>query len=271
LAWLILVFYSKSQFRLKRKSSSRDASDSAVFFVRCLLSTFTIVTFPYCALSRLALSVHHSALLHSPFAFCDIARNTLPTLALSSLSAVSSHALTLGWNAHIENMFSIYSRLDLNQHRMLLSSDSDTNELSASLGTALSYMSSRILSSLCSSPPLSIDAISSALFGGPLQNRRNVLNSTCDHARQTSNFDVESSSSTIYADWKPARGSSVVISNSHHSGNNVLKIYFQNISGLRTKSQSVFMNTYLFIYLYSGFGTIANYHQPLILAIATGP
>jgi len=30
--------------------------------------------------------------------FRDIARRTLPTLALSSLSAVSSHAFTLGWN-----------------------------------------------------------------------------------------------------------------------------------------------------------------------------
>jgi len=39
----------------------------------------------------------------------------------------------------------------LNQHRILRTSDSDTNELSASLGIALSYMSSRIISSLCSS------------------------------------------------------------------------------------------------------------------------
>jgi len=30
------------------------------------------------------------------------------------------------------------------------------------------------------------------------------------------------------------------------------------------------INIFLFIYLYSGFGTIANCHQPLILAIATG-
>jgi len=49
---------------------------------------------------------------------------------------------------------------------------SDTNELSASLGIALSYMSRRIHSSLRSSPSLSIDAISSALFGWPSQNRQ---------------------------------------------------------------------------------------------------
>jgi len=36
---------------------------------------------------------------------------------------------------------------------------------------------------------------------------------------------------------------SAVNSNSHHSGNNGLKIYFQNIPGMRTKTQSVFMNT----------------------------
>jgi len=112
---------------------------------------------------------------------------------------------------------------------MLLSSNSDTNELSASFGLALSFMSSRIHSSLCSSSPLSIDAISSAFFGWPSQNRhesvrksftysqfgctiipwnddlklpikirtdtlRKVLNSTYDHARPTSNLDVENSS-----------------------------------------------------------------------------
>jgi len=72
----------------------------------------------------------------------------------------------------IENMFSTHSPLELNHHRILLSSDVDTNELIASLGIALPYMSSRIDSSLCSSPPLSIDAISSALFGWPSQNRK---------------------------------------------------------------------------------------------------
>jgi len=78
---------------------------------------------------------------------------------------------SLSWNPLIENMFSTYSPLELNQHRMLLSSDSDTNELSASFGIALSFMSSRIPSSLCSSSPLSVDAISSALFLWPSQNR----------------------------------------------------------------------------------------------------
>jgi len=72
---------------------------------------------------------------------------------------------SLAWSPIIENMFSTYSLLELNQHRMLLSSDSDTNELNASFGIALSFMSSRIHSSLCSSPPLSIDAISFTLFG----------------------------------------------------------------------------------------------------------
>jgi len=56
-------------------------------------------------------------------------------------------------------------------------------------------------------------------------------------------LDVENSSSTICAHWQPARGLSAVNSNSLHSGNNGLKIYFQNISGMRTKTQSVFMNT----------------------------
>jgi len=56
-------------------------------------------------------------------------------------------------------------------------------------------------------------------------------------------LDVENSSSTICADWQPGRGLPAVNSNSHHSGNNGLKIYFQNISGMRTKTQSVFMNT----------------------------
>jgi len=63
---------------------------------------------------------------------------------------------------------------------------------------------------------------------------RKVLNSTYDHPRPTSNLDVENSSSTICADWQPARGLSAVNSNSHHSGNNGLKIYFQNISGIIT-------------------------------------
>jgi len=145
---------------------------------------------------------------------------------------------------------------------MLLSSDSDTNKLSASLGIALSYMSSRIHSSLCSSPPLSIDAISSALFGWPSQSRqvsvrksfsyskfdctiipwnddlnlpikirtdtlRMVLNNTYDNARPTSNLNVENSSSTICADWQPSRGLSAVNSNRQHSGKNGLKIYFK--------------------------------------------
>jgi len=56
-------------------------------------------------------------------------------------------------------------------------------------------------------------------------------------------LDIENSSLTIFADWKPARGLSALNSNSHHSGNNGLKIYFQNIFGMRTKTQSVFMNT----------------------------
>jgi len=68
-------------------------------------------------------------------------------------------------------------------------------------------------------------------------------NSTYDHPRPTSNLDVENSSSTICADWQPARGFSAVNLNSHHSGNNGLKTYFQNISGMITKTQSVFMNT----------------------------
>jgi len=128
---------------------------------------------------------------------------------------------------------------------MLLSSDSDTNELCAFLGIALSYMSSRILSSLCSLPPLSTDAISSTLFGWPSQNRhapvrksftysqfdctiiprnddlnlplkirmdtlRKVLNSTYDLTRPTSNLDVENFSTTICADWQPPRGLSAV-------------------------------------------------------------
>jgi len=150
---------------------------------------------------------------------------------------------------------------------MLLSSDSDTNALSASFGIALSFMSSRIHSSLCSSPPLSTDAISSTPFGWsstysqfdctiikwnddlnlPIKIRtdtlRKVLNSTYDHARPTSTLDVENSSSTISADWQPARGLPAVNSNRNHSGNNGLKICFQNISGMRTKTQSVFMNT----------------------------
>jgi len=123
-------------------------------------------------------------------------------------------------------MFSTNSPLELNQHRMLLSSDSDTNEPSASFGLALSCMSSRIHSSLCSSPPLSIDAVSSVLFGWSLQNRhasvrksftyfqfdctiipwnddlnlpikirtdtlRKVLNSTYDQARSPLNLEVE--------------------------------------------------------------------------------
>jgi len=92
---------------------------------------------------------------------------SLPKYLEHRLDSYSS----LGWNPLIENMFSTYSPLELNQHRMLLSSDSDTNELSAPFGIALSFMSSRIHSSLCSSPPLSIDAISSTLFGWPLQNR----------------------------------------------------------------------------------------------------
>jgi len=72
---------------------------------------------------------------------------------------------------------------------------------------------------------------------------RKVLNSTYDHARPTSTLDVENSSSTISADWQPARGLPAVNSNRNHSGNNGLKICFQNISGMRTKTQSVFMNT----------------------------
>jgi len=56
-------------------------------------------------------------------------------------------------------------------------------------------------------------------------------------------LDVENSSSTICADWQRARGLPAVNSNSHHSGKCDPKIYFQNISGMRTKTQSVFMNT----------------------------
>jgi len=123
--------------------------------------------------------------------------------------------------------------MELNQHRMLRSSVSDTNELSASLGITLSYMSSRIISSLCSSQYSQFDCTIIPCnddLNLPIKIRtdtlRKVLNKTYDHVRPTSNLDVENSSSTICADCQTARGLSAENSNSHHPGNNGLKIYF---------------------------------------------
>jgi len=76
-----------------------------------------------------ALSAFLGVALSSSYAF-------LPKYLEHWLDSYSS----LAWNPLIENMFSTYSPLVLNQHRMLLSSDSDTIELSAPFGIELNYV-----------------------------------------------------------------------------------------------------------------------------------
>jgi len=61
-----------------RETVHRAQLQILLFLLRYVCSQFTIVALPYCGVSGLALSVYHSALLHSPFAFNDIARRTLP-------------------------------------------------------------------------------------------------------------------------------------------------------------------------------------------------